>query len=112
MPLHHTHTSPEAFDADVYASRAVEQPVPKWRIPQHGLRADVAFNLVRDELSFDGNARQNLATFCQTWLDDEIHRLMNESIDKNMVDRDEYPATAEVELRARHDSRRGHQPGR
>jgi glutamate decarboxylase len=102
MPLHHTHTSAEAFGADVYASRAVEQPVPKWRIPQHGLRADVAFNLVRDELSFDGNARQNLATFCQTWLDDEIHRLMSESIDKNMVDRDEYPATAEIELRCVH----------
>jgi glutamate decarboxylase len=45
----------------------------------------------------DGNARQNLATFCQTWFDEEIHKLMDQSIDKNMIDKDEYPATADIE---------------
>ncbi len=50
----------------------------------------------------DGNARQNLATFCQTWFDDEIHKLMDVSIDKNMIDKDEYPATAEIEDRCVH----------
>ncbi len=102
MPLHRTHISREALDADVYATRAVGHPVPKLRMPKQGIRADAALNLVRDELSFDGNARQNLATFCQTWLEDEIHRLMDQSIDKNMVDRDEYPATAEIERRCVH----------
>lgn len=102
MPLHRTLTSHEALDADVYASRAVGTPVPKFRIPDHGMRPDAALNLVRDELSFDGNARQNLATFCQTWLEDEIHRLMDLAIDKNIVDRDEYPATAEIERRCVH----------
>jgi len=47
----------------------------------------------------DGNSRQNLATFCQTWVDDEIRRLMDLSIDKNMIDKDEYPQTAEIEAR-------------
>ena len=102
MPLHRTRTSPEAREADIYATRAVEQSVPKLRMPKQGLRADVALNLVRDELSFDGNARQNLATFCQTWLEAEVHQLMDQSIDKNMVDRDEYPATAEIERRCVH----------
>jgi len=50
----------------------------------------------------DGNARQNLATFCQTWLDPEIHKLMDECIDKNMIDKDEYPQTAEIEARCVH----------
>lgn len=102
MPLHRMHTSREALDADIYATRAADNPVPKLRMPQQGMRADVALNLVRDELSFDGNARQNLATFCQTWLEDEVHQLMDQSIDKNMVDRDEYPATAEIERRCVH----------
>ena len=102
MPLHRVHTSREMLEADVYATRAVDHPVPKWRIPKQGMRSDAALNLVHDELSFDGNARQNLATFCQTWLEDEIHRLMDQSIDKNMVDRDEYPATAEIERRCVH----------
>lgn len=47
----------------------------------------------------DGNSRQNLATFCQTWVDDEIRELMDLSIDKNMIDKDEYPQTAEIEAR-------------
>ena len=67
-----------------------------------GLRPDVAFQFVVDELMLDGNARQNLATFCQTWFDDGIHRLMDLSLDKNMIDKDEYPATAEIESRCVH----------
>ncbi|WP_255108881.1 pyridoxal-dependent decarboxylase [Synechococcus sp. RedBA-s] len=47
----------------------------------------------------DGNSRQNLASFCQTWLEPEVHQLMNECIDKNMEGKDEYPQTAEIEAR-------------
>ena len=101
MPLHHRASQGER-DADIYATRAADQPIPKLRMPAHGIRPDAAFGLVRDELAFDGNARQNLATFCQTWLEDEVHRLMDQAIDKNMVDRDEYPATAEIERRCVH----------
>jgi glutamate decarboxylase len=50
----------------------------------------------------DGNSRQNLATFCQTWAEPEVHQLMDECIDKNMVDKDEYPQTAEIEARCVH----------
>jgi glutamate decarboxylase len=71
--------------------------LPKDRMPAETLRPDVAYHLVCDELMLDGNARQNLATFCQTWFDDEIHKLMDQSIDKNMIDKDEYPATADIE---------------
>ena len=52
----------------------------------------------------DGNSRQNLATFCQTWEEPEVHSLMDLAINKNMIDRDEYPQTAEIE-------RRGHPHG-
>jgi glutamate decarboxylase len=58
--------------------------------------------VVTDELMLDGNARQNLATFCQTWEEPEIHALMELSINKNMIDKDEYPQTAEIERRAVH----------
>jgi glutamate decarboxylase len=71
--------------------------LPNDRMPTESLRPDVAYHLVCDELMLDGNARQNLATFCQTWFDDEIHKLMDQSIDKNMIDKDEYPATADIE---------------
>ena len=50
----------------------------------------------------DGNARMNLATFCTTWQEPEVRKLMAESISKNMIDKDEYPQTAEIEMRCVH----------
>ena len=47
----------------------------------------------------DGNARLNLATFVGTWMEPEARRLMEECADKNMIDKDEYPQTAELEER-------------
>jgi glutamate decarboxylase len=47
----------------------------------------------------DGNSRLNLATFVTTWMEPEARQLMNETFDKNMIDKDEYPQTAELELR-------------
>jgi len=60
---------------------------------------DVAYQLIHDELMLDGNARLNLATFVGTWMEPQAERLMSECYDKNMIDKDEYPATAELEVR-------------
>jgi glutamate decarboxylase len=102
MPLHDWNDIRRSPDADIFGTEAADVAVPKYRMPEHGMRPDVAHALVRDELFLDGNARQNLATFCQTWLDPEVHQLMDLSIDKNMIDKDEYPATAELENRCVH----------
>jgi glutamate decarboxylase len=99
MPLHNREAVDGALEPDIYSVRAADVPVPKFKLGQAGLQSDVAKALVRDELFLDGNARQNLSTFCQTWLDPEVHELMDLSIDKNMIDKDEYPATAEIEKR-------------
>lgn len=87
---------------DIYASFDLSQSLPKTQFPLKECHAINVFNAVRDELMLDGNSRQNLATFCQTWVDDEIRELMNLSIDKNMIDKDEYPQTAEIENRCVH----------
>ncbi|EBV1760862.1 glutamate decarboxylase, partial [Salmonella enterica subsp. enterica serovar Newport] len=62
----------------------------------------IIYSVVRDELLLDGNSRQNLATFCTTWVEDEVKQLMTDSVDKNMIDKDEYPQTAEIESRCVH----------
>ncbi|HSO94576.1 MAG TPA: glutamate decarboxylase, partial [Acidimicrobiia bacterium] len=46
-----------------------------------------------------GNARLNLATFVTTWMEHEAAELMAACFDKNIVDRDEYPQSAELEKR-------------
>ena len=88
--------------SDTYGSQSALGELPKYALNKEGLPPDVAYNLVRDELMLDGNARQNLATFCQTWMEPNIHKLMDECVDKNMIDKDEYPATAELENRCVH----------
>ncbi|MGI8759867.1 MAG: glutamate decarboxylase [Jatrophihabitantaceae bacterium] len=60
---------------------------------------DVAYQLIHDELLLDGSARLNLATFVTTWMEPQAGRLMAECVDKNMIDKDEYPRTAELERR-------------
>ncbi len=80
MPLHRSRHERETTGADLYSTRATDRPLPKLRVPAQGVRPDVAFGLVRDELGFDGNARQNLATSGRTWLEDEVHRLMDQAI--------------------------------
>jgi glutamate decarboxylase len=84
---------------DTYASPLSEHVLPKNRIPADHSSPEVVYALIHDELLLDGNAAQNLATFCTTWSDDEVRRLMAECLDKNMIDKDEYPQTAEIESR-------------
>lgn len=87
------------IDDDVYASIDLAKALPTSDFPDNEHNARHVFNAIRDELMLDGNSRQNLATFCQTWVDDEIRELMDLSIEKNMIDKDEYPQTAEIEAR-------------
>lgn len=84
---------------NVYASSDLSFVMPKQKIPEFEHDPKHAYQVIHDELMLDGNSRQNLATFCQTWLEDEVHELMDECADKNMIDKDEYPQTAEIEKR-------------
>ncbi|MFZ4584897.1 MAG: glutamate decarboxylase, partial [Acidimicrobiia bacterium] len=102
MTLHDRNSIRAELDASVYAGQDVDKALPKYRFPGAEMRADDAYQLVADELFLDGNARQNLATFCQTWEEPQVHQLMDLAIDKNMIDKDEYPQTAEIERRCVH----------
>ena len=88
----------EGFE-DLYASYESERQLPRNYLPKKASNPRVIRQLVCDELFMDGNSRQNLATFCTTYIDDEVRHLMDISIDKNMIDKDEYPQTAEIERR-------------
>ena len=102
MPLHtdarKTGESAE-FDVNPVYVRIAHEPVPKHALPRHQMLPGTAAQVVRDELILDGNARLNLATFVTTWMEPEAQVLMTECLDKNMIDKDEYPQTAELESR-------------
>ena len=92
-------TEREQFLSPVYARNAMDHPVPKYELPEGELDPDVAYNLIHDELMLDGNARLNLATFVTTWMEPQAEKLMAECFDKNLIDKDEYPYTAQIEER-------------
>ena len=71
--------------------------MPKFKLPLNSQDPLQVYQEIKDELMLDGNLKQNLATFCQTQVDDFIHRLMNDCINKNMIDKDEYQQTAKIE---------------
>ncbi len=85
--------------APVYARPGMRTGIPKDQLPAEGMDPRVAYRLIHDELMLDGNARQNLATFVTTFMEEEADRLMAECSDKNMIDKDEYPQTAAIEGR-------------
>jgi len=86
-------------DEMLYGSSDLSRAMPKEKFPLEEHNPRHVYAAVHDELMLDGNSRQNLATFCQTWTEPEVDKLMVECIDKNMVDKDEYPQTAEIEVR-------------
>jgi glutamate/tyrosine decarboxylase-like PLP-dependent enzyme len=103
MPLHPAR--PRESDEEYlevrpeFASDLATRPLPRLRLPEHATAPRVAYQLVHDELLLDGNPRLNLATFVTTWMEPEARALMDASVDRNLVDKDEYPQTAELERR-------------
>lgn len=85
--------------APAFARRAMGKGIPKYELPGDEMLPETAYFLIHDELMLDGNPRLNLATFVGTWMEPEADRLMQESLSKNLADKDEYPQTAEIEAR-------------
>jgi glutamate decarboxylase len=99
-----TRTLGESKDSNAFlgsANPAMEREInaPLDRLAAEPVPADVAYQLIHDELLLDGSARLNLATFVTTWMEPQAAQLMAECADKNMIDQDEYPQTAAIENR-------------
>src|ERR1700712_14210 len=96
MSSRHT---PSASIAPAYTGRLSSAPIPALRMPDECMDPQAAYRFIHDELMLDGSSRLNLATFVTTWMDPKAEKLMAETFDKNMIDKDEYPATAAIEQR-------------
>jgi glutamate decarboxylase len=99
VPLHrHAQDADAPLDLRATLDPELISP-PKLRLPAGELPPDAAYQVVHDELMLDGNARLNLATFVTTWMEPQARELIAETLDKNAIDKDEYPQTAELERR-------------
>jgi len=90
----------EGLDVRPQFSREGETvDIPRRKISQTSVDPETAYQIIHDELMLDGNARLNVATFVTTWMEPAADRLMQESAATNLIDKDEYPQTAQIESR-------------
>ena len=102
MPLHNTKDLKSDRTSASANPAAVNAAASSYKFPETSLDSQTVYQAIHQQLILDGDSQQNLATFCTTWIEPEVERLMDESADKNMIDKDEYPQTAAIEERCVH----------
>ena len=83
----------------IFGSVASDSAMPSAHINEFPVEPRVADEMIREYLSIEGNATQNSATFCQTYMEPTAAKLMADNLEKNAIDKDEYPMTADLENR-------------
>ena len=99
MPLSDQGSSRHAARARAGSIDPSGELLPIGRLAERGISEAAAYELISSELLLDGQARLNLATFVTTWMPSTAARLMADTADKNIIDKDEYPQTARLEAR-------------
>ena len=90
MGLHARSHVGDDLDSTIHVGQDAGKELARFRFPTAVFTPEDAMQVIEDELLLDGNSRQNLATFCQTWEEDNVVALMHEGQDKNLIDKDEY----------------------
>ncbi|KAF6217564.1 hypothetical protein HO133_006666 [Letharia lupina] len=85
--------------ASVYGSRFAAECLPMHEMPEKEMPKEIAYRMIRDDLSLDGNPMLNLASFVTTYMEEEVEKLMAEALPKNFIDYEEYPQTADIQNR-------------
>lgn len=82
-----------------FGSLYTDHKLPTTKLGTQSINQEVAFNLIKEELDLETNERQNLATFCQTYMESEAEELIKLGLSKNAIDKTEYPKVTEIEQR-------------
>lgn len=97
--MHRLQLDSDETHSPTYSGRCFTHAIPKFRMPAEGMDPAAAYRLVHDELNLDGNPALNLASFVTSWMEPEADRLATETLNKNLIDQDEYPQTEMIHQR-------------
>lgn len=92
-------TSEQTVLDSTFATRYTTEPIPKNKMPEKGIPANVVSQLIKDMRTLDARPNLNLASFVTTWCEPECRELIMESLDVNFVDTDEYPSSQAISNR-------------
>ncbi|KAK5163490.1 uncharacterized protein LTR77_010672 [Saxophila tyrrhenica] len=87
------------FTASVYGSKFAAVDIPKHKMPDDEMPRDIAYRLIKDDLTLDGTPTLNLASFVTTYMEEEAEKLMVDSFSKNFIDYEQYPVSADIQNR-------------
>lgn len=73
------------FTTSVYGSKFALTELPRHEMPEAEMPKEVAYRMIKDDLSLDGNPMLNLASFVTTFMEEEAEKLMTESFSKVSV---------------------------
>ncbi|KAB8556626.1 hypothetical protein FH972_025662 [Carpinus fangiana] len=107
--------SPDEVSTSVYGSSWAAQDLPRLDMPELEMPKEVAYRLIKDDLTLDGTPTLNLvgymlstaelfahriqASFVTTYMEDEAEKLMTDAFNKNFIDYEEYPVSADIQNR-------------
>jgi glutamate decarboxylase len=64
------------FTATVYGSKYASEDLPKHEMPEREMPPQVAYRMIKDDLTLDGTPTLNLASFVTTYMEEEVEKLM------------------------------------
>ncbi len=89
----------DTYLTPLYSRKEFQQVSSHTRIPESSMEPESAYQLIQEELHFDGSPSLNLATFVNTWMDEWGTRIGVEHLDKNFINHEEYPQSNMIEKR-------------
>ncbi|KAF2277191.1 glutamate decarboxylase [Westerdykella ornata] len=90
---------PDEYTTTVYGSRYAAVELPRHEMPEKEMPPQVAYRLIKDDLTLDGTPTLNLASFVTTYMEEEAEKLMVDAFSKNFIDYEEYPVSADIQNR-------------
>ena len=70
----------------IYGSRFMREEIAKAKLPERGMPAKIACQLIHNELTTQANPTLNMASFVTTVMDDECDKLISENPGINSID--------------------------
>lgn len=86
----------------IYASRYDLENFSLAICNDNGMEPNIAKQLIQDQLSLEAKPILNLASFVTTWMEPEAEELIQQSINKNFINYEEYPQVQEIHERCVH----------
>jgi glutamate decarboxylase len=81
----------------IHALPGFSEHIDPLTFPAEGMAPDEAYELLHSGLMLDGQPTLNLASFVTTWMEPQAEKLIHDSLRKNHIDHEEYPAASLVE---------------